>query len=61
MILLPVSGDSEKSLFLAIDEMEERAAILEHDGGFSRDEAEQRAWDELDIPGFLDRRVARGC
>jgi hypothetical protein len=42
------------------DEFEERAAILEFDGGLTRAEAELRAAEELDIdltlPAFLDRR-----
>lgn len=28
-------------------EFEERAAIIQHDGGMSRSVAEQRAWDDL--------------
>lgn len=42
------------------EDFEERAAILEHDGGLSREEAEATARRELslDIPGFLDRRAA---
>jgi hypothetical protein len=35
---------------------EERAAILEFDGGLSRAEAETLAAADLDIPAFLDRR-----
>jgi hypothetical protein len=49
----PVASDEET-------EFEERAACLEYDGGFSREEAEARAAEELDIdltlPAFLDRR-----
>lgn len=28
-------------------DVEERAAIMEYDGGLSRDEAEQRAWQSM--------------
>jgi hypothetical protein len=39
------------------DAFEERAAIREFDGGFSREEAEALATEELDltIPDFRDR------
>jgi hypothetical protein len=40
------------------DDFEERAAILQFDGGLNRDAAEARAADELDIPDFLVRRRA---
>ena len=40
------------------DAFEERAAILEHDAGLSREEAEaQAALDYPDIPAFFDRRI----
>ena len=39
------------------EEFEERAAILEYEGGLSRMEAEARAKRELpELPKFLDRR-----
>ena len=39
-------------------DFEERAAILEYDGRFSRAEAEALAAEELpDLPAFLDRRA----
>jgi hypothetical protein len=31
-------------------EWEERAAIMEHDAGLSRDDAELRAWEALQVP-----------
>ena len=41
-------------------DFEERAAILEYDGRFSRAEAEALAAEELpDLPAFLDRRARR--
>ena len=42
-------------------DFEERAAILEYDGRFSRAEAEALAAEELpDLPAFLDRRAPAG-
>ena len=39
-------------------DLEERAAILEYDGGLSRIEAETQALAEFpDLPSLLDRRV----
>lgn len=41
-------------------DFEERAAILEYDGGLTRAEAEALAAEEMpDLPDFLDRRLAR--
>jgi hypothetical protein len=41
-------------------DFEERAAILEYDGGFTRAEAEAQVAREMpDLPAFLDRRAAR--
>ena len=41
-------------------DFEERAAILEYDGGLTRAEAEAQAASEMpDLPDFLDRRLAR--
>ena len=41
------------------DDLEERAAILEYEGGLSRTEAETQALAEFpDLPSFLDRRVS---
>ncbi len=37
----------------AVDAFQERAAILEHDGGLSRDEAEQRAANEIGWEALL--------
>jgi hypothetical protein len=52
-VAVVAAGDQE-------DAFEERAAILQFDGGLSREEAEARAAEELDIdltlPAFLDRR-----
>jgi hypothetical protein len=53
---VPVSGDMGSD----VADFEERAAILEYDGGLTRPEAEARAWGMPDLPGFLDRRVAQG-
>lgn len=40
------------------EEWEERAAIMEHDGGLSREEAEYQAASRLHILAFMDIRAA---
>ena len=42
-------------------EFQERAAVLEFDGGYTRADADALVAEEMpDLPAFLDRRVAKG-
>lgn len=60
----PVAGVADVAAFPEGEEdpyrFEERAAILEYDGGLTREEADARAAEEIpDLPPFLDRRAPR--
>jgi hypothetical protein len=68
----PVADVADVALFLGREsdvaleasvadaDFEERAAMLEYDGGLTRADAEAQAASEMpDLPDFLDRRLAR--
>ncbi|TWT79120.1 hypothetical protein CA13_05180 [Planctomycetes bacterium CA13] len=48
-------------LMILVERFEERAAIVEHDGGLSRDESEAVAWEAIATPRFVSPMIGYIC